>query len=76
MSGMYIQKRKQELGFSKLGFRLQAMCVILKFNQISQRYVVKLNSIKTFLLINKNLQLFAVFHWTASSYVVFTRLLT
>ena len=22
MSGMYIQKRKQELGFSKLGFRL------------------------------------------------------
>ena len=24
MSGMYIQKRKQELGFSKLGFRLRA----------------------------------------------------
>ena len=45
------------------------MCVILKFNQISQRYVVKLNSIKTFLLINKNLQLFAVFHWLASSYM-------
>ena len=24
MSGMYIQKRKQKLGFSKLGFRLRA----------------------------------------------------
>ena len=37
------------MGFSKLGFRLgRAMCVILKFNQISQRYVVKLNSIKNF----------------------------
>ena len=24
MSGIYIQKRKQELGFSKLGFRLRA----------------------------------------------------
>ena len=38
------------------------MCVILKLNQISQRYVVKLNSLKTFILINKNLQWFAVFH--------------
>ena len=47
----------------------RAMCVILKFNQISQRYVVKLNSIKTFLLINKNLQLLAVFDWLASSYM-------
>ena len=43
--------------------------MILKFNQISQRYMVKLISIKTFILINKKLQLLAVFHWLASPYM-------